>query len=459
MGKFQRLTAGLVLISAVILYFVPPPGGMSREIIRCSALLLFAIGFWATGIIPEYLTALIFLLIAVISKLAPASVVFSGFYSAALWLVFGGLVIAVGVEHTGLGRRMAHRFLGVLGTSYAGTVSGVVLVAMLLDFIMPSTMGRVVLLVPIVVAMAERLNFPQGSPGRNGMVMAVSLACFVPSCAILPSNVVNMVLAGASESIYGVTFTYANYLKLHFPVIGLMKGLAIVLLTCIFFPARIRSTPVERHQRAVPLSKSERVLALILAGTLLLWGTDFLHGISPGWVALSAALVCLLPFNRLLPVGAFQGGINFGPLFYVAGVLGLGAVVAKTGLGDIFGNALLKLMNFEPGHHMRNFISLVILFTCISPVTTVPGFPAVMTPLCSRIATVTGFPLETVLMTQVIGYCNLILPYQLPPLVVAMQLGGVKAAHGARLTIALATVSTLILMPANYFWWSLLGLF
>jgi anion transporter len=450
MGKFQRLTAGLVLISAVTLYFVPPPGGMSREIIRCSALLLFAIGFWATGIIPEYLTALIFLLIAVISKLAPASVVFSGFYSAALWLVFGGLVIAVGVEHTGLGRRMAHRFLGVLGTSYAGTVSGVVLVAMLLD---------VVLLVPIVVAMAERLNFPQGSPGRNGMVMAVSLACFVPSCAILPSNVVNMVLAGASESIYGVTFTYANYLKLHFPVIGLMKGLAIVLLTCIFFPARIRSTPVERHQRAVPLSKSERVLALILAGTLLLWGTDFLHGISPGWVALSAALVCLLPFNRLLPVGAFQGGINFGPLFYVAGVLGLGAVVAKTGLGDIFGNALLKLMNFEPGHHMRNFISLVILFTCISPVTTVPGFPAVMTPLCSRIATVTGFPLETVLMTQVIGYCNLILPYQLPPLVVAMQLGGVKAAHGARLTIALATVSTLILMPANYFWWSLLGLF
>ncbi|UCB50559.1 MAG: anion permease, partial [Deltaproteobacteria bacterium] len=341
MGKFRRLTAGLVLISAVTLYFVPPPGGMSREIIRCFALLVFAIGFWATGIIPEYLTALIFLLMAVISKLATASVVFSGFHSTALWLVFGGLVIAVSVEHTGLGQRMAHRFLGVLGTSYAGIVSGIVLVAMLLNFIMPSTMGRVVLLVPIVVSMAERLNFPEGSPGRNGMVMAVTLACFVPSCAILPSNVVNMVLAGASESIYGITFAYANYFRLHFPVIGLMKGLAIVLLTCIFFPARIASTPAERHQRPVPWSKNECVLASILAGTLLLWGTDFLHGISPAWVALSAALVCLMPFNRLLPAGAFLGVINFGPLFYVAGVLGLGAIVAKTGLGDIFGNELL----------------------------------------------------------------------------------------------------------------------
>ena len=28
---------------------------------------------------------------------------------------------------------------------------------------------------------------------------------------------------------------------------------------------------------------------------LLLWVTDWLHGVSPGWVALGAALVCTLP--------------------------------------------------------------------------------------------------------------------------------------------------------------------
>jgi di/tricarboxylate transporter len=353
---------------------------------------------------------------------------------------------------------MAQKLLGVLGNSYMGIITGIVVVAMLFNFIMPSTIGRVLLLVPAVVAMAESLNFPEGSSGRNGMVMAATLACFVPSCAILPSNVANMILAGASESIYGVTFTYANYFKLQFPVIGLMKGITIVLLTSILFADRVRS-PARRHQRPLPFSKNEQALTLIVAGTLLLWGTDFLHGISPAWVVLSAALLCLLPFNRLLPAGTFKGGINFEPIFFLAGILGLGAVVAKTGLGDIFSSQLFKLINFEPGQDMKNFFSLVILFTAISPVITVGVLPVVMTPMSAHIASVTGFPLKTVLMTQVIGICNIIFPYQIPGLVIGMQLGGVPASKGSRLTIALAAVSILILMPAHYLWWSLLGVF
>ena len=212
-GKIRRVAAGLVLISSVILYWMPPTGSASRELIRACALVVFAIGFWATGVLPEYLTALIFILMAMISKVAPAAVVFSGFHSSALWLVFGGLVLAVVVKRTGLGQRLAHWLLGFLGTSYFGVISGIVLVAMFVAFFMPSTTGRVVLLVPVVLAMAERLGFPEGSPGRNGMVMAATLGCFVPSCAVLPANVPNMVLAGASESLYDLTFSYGNYLS------------------------------------------------------------------------------------------------------------------------------------------------------------------------------------------------------------------------------------------------------
>jgi anion transporter len=459
MGKTRKVVAGLILISSAILYFMPVPGGVSRELIRACALVVFAIGFWATGALPEYLTALIFILMATISEIAPATVIFSGFFSKALWLVFGGLVLAAAVQRTGLGQRLAHWLLGFFGTSYPGVIGGVVLLAMVAAFFMPSTMGRVVLLIPVVVAMAERLGFPEGSPGRNGMVVAATLGCFAPSCAVLPANVPNMVLAGASESLHGIAFSYGTYLKLHYPVVGFMKGISIVILTCFLYPDRIRSASSPGPRAQEPFSIHEWMLTLILSGTLLLWGTDFLHGLSPAWVALGAALVCMLPIIGLLPAGVFSQAINFGPFFYVAGILGVVAVVAKTGLGDIFGRELLDLVGFEQGHHIRNFFSLVTLSTAVSTLTTTPGLPAVMAPLSADIARATGIPLLTVLMTQVIAMSNLLLPYQVPPVVVGLQLGGVSATQGARLTLALGVFSLLILMPLNYLWWVLLGVF
>ena len=459
MSRTKGLSAILILIGAVIVYAILPAGSLGKEGIRAASLVVLAIGFWATGVLPEHHTALLFLLLSVVSKVAPASVVFSGFHSSAAWLVFGGLVLAVSVRTTGLGLRTAHWLLDFFGTSYAAVVTGVVVLAALFSFFIPSTLGRIVLLVPIVTAMAERLGFSEGSPGHDGMVMASTMACYVPSCAVLPANVPNMVAAGAAESLYKISFSYAEYLKLHFPVTGFLKSLAIIILVCVLFPDRTRSVRSEAKRTEDPFSPRERMLTFLLLLTLLLWGTDFLHRVSPAWVAMAGALVCMLPFVGLFPDGDFGRAINLAPFFYVAGVLGLGAVVADTGIGNLVGRELIEEIGFEPGHDMRNFFSLVVLTTALGPLTTSPGLPAVFTPLGADLATGTGFPLVTVLMTQVIGFSTLLFPYQAPPVVVGMQLGRVKVRNGVRTTLALAVVSIFILTPINYFWWALLGIF
>lgn len=457
--KFSRFIAALTLACAITLFFLPPVKGVSEEVLRATALVVFVIGFWGTAVLPEYMTSLLFLLIAAVSRVAPAEVVFSGFHSSAIWLVFGGLVLAAAVKKSGLGDRVAKWLLHFFGTSYVGVISGIVAIGMLFAFFIPSTMGRVVLLVPIVLSMADGLGLTEGSPGRTGMVMAATMGCFAPSCAVLPANVPNMVLAGAAENLYNLSFSYANYLGFHYPVLGLLKALSIVTLTCVLFPARIHMRTAGTHGSDKPFSAHEWVLTVILGATLLLWGTDFLHGVSPAWIALAAALICLLPFLGLLPVSALGREVNLSPFFYVAGILGLGALVAKTGLGKIFGAAILKIIPFEPGQDLRNFVLLVSLSTAMSPLTTAAGLPAVITPLSAHMAAATGFPLLTVLMSQVIGISNILFPYQIAPVVVGMQLGGVRASQGLRMTLALAVVSLLVLLPLNYLWWSLLGVF
>jgi hypothetical protein len=167
----------------------------------------------------------------------------------------------------------------------------------------------------------------------------------------------------------------------------------------------------------------------------------------------------MLPWSKVLPAEAFSREVNMGPFFYVAGILGMGAVITKTELDHILGRELLRLINFSPGNTMQNFFLLSLLYMVLVMIVTAPGLPAMMVPLSADIAKATGFPLMTVLMAEVIGFSTPLLFYPVPPLIVGMQLCGLKGIETAKLTLTLAGLSILIIMPIHYLWWSFLGLF
>ena len=67
-------------------------------------------------------------------------------------------------------------------------------------------------------------------------------------------------------------------------------------------------------------------------------------------------------------------------------------------------------------------------------------------------ATASGLPIRTVLMTFVVGFSTVFFPYQVPPLIVLLQLGNIpaRAAVGTALLTALGTV--IFLLPLDYVW-------
>ena len=197
----KNIVAVLILIAVVVTYLLPPMGALSREAIRASALVLFAIGFWATGVASRTPHVADLYAAGHRSKVASPQVVLSGFYSMAIWLVFGGMVLAAAVKPRAWAVAWP-TFCWAFGASYLGAIAGMVLLAVAFSFFIPSTMGRVVLLVPVAMAVAERLGFEEDSSGYDGLVMAAALACFVPSCSVLPANVPNMVAAGTAETLY-----------------------------------------------------------------------------------------------------------------------------------------------------------------------------------------------------------------------------------------------------------------
>ena len=424
-------------------------------VIAAGALLVLCMGLWATGLVAEVVTALLFFALAMLLKLAPAQTVFSGFASSAFWLVTGGMVVGLAMNRTGLGDRLARMLAARLPASYPGFVAGLVAFSFALAFVMPSNLGRIAVMVPVLIALCDAFGLTAGRPGRTGAILAFGIATPMLSAAILPANVPNLVMAGTAETLFGLHLAYLPYLFLHAPVLGLVKGAILVACTVALFPDRLDGTRPELPALP-PLSGAERRLSVILAVMLGLWLTDGWHGIAPAWIGLAAAVICLMPRVGVLS-GASFSEIPLRTCFYIAALFGLVGVVNETGLGARIGHALLAVAPLEPGASAKNFATLVGLSIGFLFAGTANGAPALYTALAGEFAATSGLDLMSVLMVQVVGYSTLFLPYQAPPIIMAMDLAGLSLKDATRLTLATGLASLLVAAPLAYLWFRLLG--
>jgi len=426
-----------------------------------AAVILITLACWSTAIIPPFLTGLIFFALVAIFKLAAPSILFSGFTSTAVWLIISGFIIGSAISSSGLDKRIASIIAPHLTLSYSRLIYGLVASAVLLGFIMPSSVGRVIVMLPVGMALAEQVGFQRGSNGRQGIAVALAIACNMPSFAVLPANIPNMILAGASENLFAVHFGYMEYFALHFPILGLLKSLLVIALVLLLFPDKI--TP----EKAIEVSQEDegsafdptqqKKVAWLLGITLLFWVTDSVHGVNAAWVGLTVAIILLLPKCGVVEPKSFNRCIDFATVIFVAAALGLGALVNASGVGEFMGQTFNHLLPTSADNHFLSFISLTLISTFTGLVTTIPRVPTVLTPMAADFAQQTGFSLPAVLMTQVVGFSTVIFPYQVAPLILAMQLSKEPLTRLLKVTLPLAIVTIVILMPIDYLWWVLLG--
>lgn len=420
------------------------------------ALTIFTVGLWATGALPEYLTALTFFVLAMAFSVAPPEIVFSGLMSGAFWLVFGGMVIGVAADRTGLGRYLAHIFTGRLDASYPQLITGIMIGAVALAFLIPSSMGRLVILTPIVLGLADNLGLEPGSKGRTGMVLAGVFGAFYVPLTILPANLPNVILAGISDQLYDLPITYGVYLLMNFPVTGVFKGIIIIALICFMFRQEIAKA-AERKEAPPKLHSDGRRLAIILSFALVAWATDFVHGVSPGSVAMITAFCCLFPGIGVMQLNEIKISPSYQVLLYVLAILGVGAVISTSGAGTLIANEIFKVVHFPTGQAAHTYAVFSGLSLGFSTFATLPGAIAIVAPFAGQVADSSGLPLTAVIMMIVNGFSTLLLPYQSAPIMVGLRLGDVGLAAAARVMLPLAVITMLILQPLNFIWWQWLG--
>ena len=426
---------------------------------RAAALVLLALGCWATGALPFHVTGIGLFVLATLLGIAPPRVIFAGFASSALWLVFGGLVIGARSRPRASAAASRASWSAISAAPTGGSSTARSGWARGLAFLVPAAMGRIMILMPIFAALTAELGFGPGRRGRTGILLAVAFGTILPAFAILPANLPNMVLLGVAETLYGVSISYGAYLLLHFPLLGLAYGLLLAELICRLFPDRADDRPpigeAAPPRPLPPWSPAERRLlghpgpGARCSGRPIRCMASRPAGSRsrPRWSACCRA-------SGVIDPRTFETATSFGTFFYVAGLLGMVSLIDASGLAGALGAKALALAAAGAGcRPAESFGALVAAASLIGLVTTHPGVPAVLGPLAAPMAKAADLPLVSVLMTQIVGFSTMLLPYQSAPVMVALQLANLRLAAATRLSLLLGSLTLLVLVPLDYLWW------
>ena len=213
---------------------------------------------WATSLLPEFITALLFFTAAMTAKIAPPEVIFGGFASSAFWLVFSGFVLGVAIRKTGLADRAARALSAKLTDSWVLMVASVVLLSYALAFA-----GAFIWAAYCTVTS----KFAKGQNGITLFVLLTALSLWVkyalsdqPDMVFTLPVVVKLVMCGIA-----LGFGYAAW------NIGILHGNVTVLAAVSYFTP-VLSAALAAAVLSSPLSFSFWQGALMVcAGSLLCW--------------------------------------------------------------------------------------------------------------------------------------------------------------------------------------------
>ncbi|MGI9416449.1 MAG: SLC13 family permease [Geminicoccaceae bacterium] len=445
--------AATVILCMVVTLALTTPDQMA---FRVAAVCALAIVSFATRILSEVLTSLLCFLAFLALGAAPAEVIFSGFASGGFWLLFSGLIIGAAITQTGLGKQLALRLFAQTGTSYRRAVLLLAFCGLGLGLLVPSTIPRVIVLMPVAVSLAKAMGFEDGSRGQIGLAMVAATSTLLPTYAILTANLPTIVQSGAIEALYGIPPSYGGYFIAQLPV-NLVR-LAVLLAIFLTFGADMKMAASATLPKPQPMTGRQKNLLALLGIAILFWATDSLHGISPAWIALSATAVLFWPGLDIIEKDTMKSGVDLSPAIFVAGVFAISAVAGHVGLTDRVAGALTPILDLGAGSSGYGLYAISGLSMLLSHLTTAPAAPLVLAPLAEAMADDTGWAVQTVSMAQIIGIATPLLPFQAPPLIVAMAMAPIPAAALTRICLILGAGTLLLGLPLTWLWWQVTGL-
>ena len=214
-------TIGLILGPALALFIFILPGDLGTSARVALGLTALTVIFWTFEPIPISYTAIFILTLFPLLDILSFETTFQGFSGKAVWLVFAGMALSLGITETPLGARMAQSVLGRLN-GYRQLVFGLHILGLAMALLIPSGVVRILILMPMVVSLLKTLGEAPNSKVSAALVLSLTCATYYSGTGILTAGVPNLVILGVLES-RNITVYWSEWAYYLFPIIGLLR--------------------------------------------------------------------------------------------------------------------------------------------------------------------------------------------------------------------------------------------
>ena len=374
------------LAAAVLIATCPIPG-LSYQATAVLGILIMAIVWWITGVLPEFVTAVVMAVLFVVVAGISVGATFSTFASSTWWLLLSAFTLGVGMKTSGLMRRIALAIVRKFPRTFRCQVIAQLVTGTVLGPLIPSLAVKGAMLAPLAMSIGDELGYERQGKRATGLFAAMLVGIRTVAPTIVSASVTGYALMATLPADVQEQFNMASWFVAALPWLVVVLALNYFLIMGMYgrgkkagsgsetvgapgnaqslkqsslrcgtrfvgaaecadskqVSARLKAgepsrggTDLNDNQSIPdclgPLSAVEKRMLAIILVTVVLWATEPFHHISAMAVGLAAFVFMFV--LKVIDVPAFKSGVNWTSLLFIGIALGLGSVFAEAGLND-----------------------------------------------------------------------------------------------------------------------------
>jgi sodium-dependent dicarboxylate transporter 2/3/5 len=427
--------------------------------------------WWATEALPVAVTALLPLALFPLLNVVDFQSAADPYANKNIYLFLGGFILALGIESSGLHKRMALKMILTVGSTGATLVGGFMLVAALLSMVVMNT-STTLMLLPIGLAVCSvvantipNISQDQQKYFDTALMLGIAYAATIGGMSTIIGTAPNLVFVSFLEEQYGVVIDFFSWMKLGVPVAIVMLFSAWVILTKIIFPTSFEASLETKEKlnnmllELGPLTKDEIKISFIFGFAVIAWITSrlvretFGIGIEDAGVAIIVSIILFMVPSSNKKNDLMQWNkttqLPWGLLILFGGGLSLAAQVSGTGLGIWIGQGLTILKTVHPLVLIFAIATLIIFLTeMTSNVATTSTFLPVIGALAIAIGVI---PVALTIPVCLAASCAFMLPVATPPNAIVYGSGKFTIATMMKAGFALNIVGIFVVSLFSYY--------